>query len=57
MTLASHLDQLRDKHETLKSRIRQEEQHPGANHLDIVAMKREKLHVKEEIERLRREAH
>lgn len=57
MTLASHLDQLRDKHETLKSRIKEEEQHPGADHLDIVAMKREKLHVKEEIERLGREAH
>jgi hypothetical protein len=57
MTLATHLDQLRDKHETLKSRIREEEQHPGADHLEIVALKREKLHVKEEIERISREVH
>jgi len=57
MTVASHLDQLREKHETLKSRIKEEEQHPGADHLAIVVMKREKLHVKEEIERLSRQVH
>ena len=54
MTLASHLDQLRQKHETLKLKIKEEEQHPGVDHLDIVALKREKLHVKEEIARLTR---
>ena len=57
MTLATHLDQLRMKHETLKVRIKEEEQHPGADHLDIVALKREKLHVKEEIARLSRTTH
>lgn len=55
MNLASHLEQLRARHEALKVRIREEEQHPGADHLGIVALKREKLHVKEEIERLARE--
>lgn len=57
MTLASHLDQLRQKHEALKLKIKAEEQHPGADHLEIVALKREKLHVKEEIARLSGDIH
>lgn len=57
MNLASHLEQLRAKHEALKVKIKEEEQHLAADHLDIVAMKREKLHVKEEIERLSRQTH
>lgn len=57
MNLASHLEQLKARHNALKVKIKEEELHPGANHLDIVAMKREKLHVKEEIERLSRRVH
>ena len=57
MTLSSHLDQLREKHETLKVKIREEERRPGPDHLEIVAMKREKLHVKEEISRLSKQVH
>lgn len=52
MSVSSHLDQLRQKHEALKGRIREEERRPGVNHIEITAMKREKLHIKEEIERL-----
>ena len=52
MSVSSHLDQLRHKHESLKAKIREEERRPGADHLEITAMKREKLHLKEEIERL-----
>ena len=52
MSVSSHLDQLRQKHESLKVRIREEERRPAVNHLEITAMKREKLHIKEEIERL-----
>ena len=57
MTLSSHLDHLRQKHESLKAKIREEERRPSTDHLDIVAMKREKLHVKEEISRLSRQVH
>lgn len=57
MNLASHLDQLKARHEALKHKIKEEETHPGADHLEIVALKREKLHVKEEIERISRQMH
>lgn len=52
MSVSSHLDQLRHKHESLKVKIREEERRPGTDHLAITALKREKLHLKEEIERL-----
>ena len=52
MSVSSHLDQLRQKHEALKVRIREEERRPGVDHLEIVALKREKLLLKEQIERL-----
>ena len=57
MNLASHLDQLRARHQALEIRIKEEEMHPSADHLEIVALKREKLHVKEEIERISRRTH
>ena len=52
MSVSSHLDQLRQKHEALKIRIREEERRPAVDQFEIRAMKREKLHIKEEIERL-----
>lgn len=52
MSVSSHLDQLRQKHEALKARIREEERRPGINHLEITALKREKLLIKEQIERV-----
>lgn len=52
MSVSSHLDQLRTKHEALKARIRDEEKRPGSDHLEVTALKREKLLIKEEIERL-----
>ena len=57
MSLSSHLDQLKARHSALKLKIKEEETRPSANHLEIVAMKREKLHVKEEIEKLTRQVH
>lgn len=52
MDVSSHLDQLRSKHRTLKDRIRDEERRPGVDNLQISALKKEKLHLKEEIEKL-----
>lgn len=52
MSVSSHLDQLRKKHETLKAKIKEEERRPGADHVEITALKREKLHIKESIGRL-----
>lgn len=52
MAVSSHLNQLREKHEALKVRIREEERRPGIDHLEVVQLKREKLHLKEQIQRL-----
>jgi hypothetical protein len=52
MDVSSHLDQLRSKHQTLKAKIKDEERRPGVDSVQISALKREKLHLKEEIEKL-----
>ena len=57
MAVSPHLTQLQQKHEALKVRIQQEERHPGADHLELVALKRQKLHLKDEIRRLSSDQH
>ena len=52
MTLSSHLLQLRQKHEALSKKIEEEQKRPGSDDLQITAMKRQKLLLKEEITRL-----
>lgn len=52
MSLSSHLTELQKKHAAIQSRIEQEQRSPGSSDLQIAAMKREKLKLKEEIERL-----
>lgn len=52
MSLSSHLSELRRKHESLSFRIEEEQRSPGSNDLQITALKREKLRIKEEIVRL-----
>lgn len=57
MSLSSHLDELRRKHESLSLKIEQEQRSPGSDDLTIAAMKKEKLKLKEEIERLSASVH
>jgi hypothetical protein len=57
MSVSSHLDTLREKHEHLKTQIKEEERRPGVDHLQITALKREKLLVKEEIQKLSETRH
>ena len=57
MSATSHLDHLRQKHQALKLKIQEEQRHPSADDLELTALKREKLHLKEEIERLSRTTH
>lgn len=57
MNVSSHLDQLRMKHEALDVQIRDHERRPGADSLEITALKREKLHLKEEIQKLTQVTH
>lgn len=56
MSLASHLMQLKQKHEALSRKIEEEEQRPGSDDLQIRAMKRQRLLLKEEITRLSQKA-
>lgn len=52
MSVESHLNQLREKHKGLDTKIREEERRPSADAVHLRALKREKLHLKEEIKRL-----
>lgn len=52
MTVASHLQELRRKHESLSTMVEQEQRSPGADDLRIAEMKKMKLRLKEEITRL-----
>ena len=53
MTVASHLAELVEKHQTLERSIEEELARPYADSIRIVDMKKKKLRLKEEIERLR----
>ncbi len=52
MTIASHLQELRRKHETLSEQVEKAQRNPGMDDLQIAAMKKQKLKIKEEITRL-----
>jgi len=55
MSLEGHLAELTEKHKLLDQQIEAERARPGSDDLVIVRMKREKLKLKEAIERLRTE--
>ncbi|MFC3085197.1 MULTISPECIES: YdcH family protein [Tabrizicola] len=52
MTIASHLVELRKKHETLSAEVEQAQRSPSTDALKIAELKKQKLRLKEEIERL-----
>lgn len=52
MTVASHVQELRRKHQALSDQVEALQRQPGADEIDIGKMKREKLRLKEEIGRL-----
>ncbi|MES2845982.1 MAG: DUF465 domain-containing protein [Pseudomonadota bacterium] len=52
MTIASHLQELRRKHETLSDQVEQFQRSPGTDALKIAELKKQKLKLKEEITRL-----
>jgi hypothetical protein len=53
MTLQTRLDSLKERHAALELRIADEDQRPMPDSETLKRLKIEKLHVKEEIERLR----
>jgi hypothetical protein len=56
MTMQAHLAELERKHQALESEIAEELTHPSSNGLRVAELKRRKLQVKDEIERIRHES-
>ena len=52
MSLNAHLHELRKKHETLSQQVEAAQRMPGSDPLELTEMKKRKLQLKEEIERL-----
>jgi hypothetical protein len=55
MSLQSHLAELEKRHRALEAEINEAIGHPSTDDLKIGELKRRKLHVKDEIVRLRHE--
>lgn len=52
MSLSAHLDELKKKHQMLSEQVEAAQRAPGSDDLDVAAMKKQKLRLKEEITRL-----
>ena len=55
MAIESHLAELERRHQALEQEINEALSHPSSDDLKIVELKRRKLHVKDEIARLRQD--
>ncbi|HEX4042735.1 MAG TPA: DUF465 domain-containing protein [Xanthobacteraceae bacterium] len=53
MAIESHLAELEKRHQTLETELNEALTHPSADDLQIAELKRKKLFVKDEIERIR----
>ena len=53
MAIESHLAELEKRHEALEQQISEAQTHPSTDDLQLLELKRRKLHVKDEIARLR----
>ncbi|HMK69716.1 MAG TPA: DUF465 domain-containing protein [Xanthobacteraceae bacterium] len=56
MAIESHLAELERRHQALEREISEALTHPSTDGLKIAELKRRKLHVKDEIARLKQEA-
>ncbi len=52
MSMSSHLQELRKKHQHLASEVEEAQRSPAFDDLQITELKKQKLKIKEEIERL-----
>lgn len=55
MSIEAHLESLERKHGVLETQISERLSHPAPDQVELTQLKREKLRLKEEIERLRTE--
>jgi hypothetical protein len=56
MSIDSHLSELVRRHQAIEEAIMAEENHPASDDIRIHELKRKKLHLKDEIERLKHQA-
>lgn len=52
MSLNSHLQSLRKKHDHLSKQVEEAQRSPSVDGLEVVSLKKQKLQIKQEIERL-----
>jgi hypothetical protein len=57
MALEGHILELSDKHRKLEEQIRAEMAHPDWDEVRVSCLKKEKLRIKDELERLRTSVH
>jgi hypothetical protein len=57
MALQGHMQELSEKHRKLQELIESEMAHPDWDEVRVAALKKEKLRVKDELERLRNGVH
>ena len=55
MSLLAHIEELREKHQSIQRQIEEEMNHPLVNSLKVSELKRRKLRLKEKIEKLKSE--
>jgi hypothetical protein len=55
MSLESHLTELVRRHQSIENAIAAEESHPATDNLKVHELKRKKLQLKDEIEKLKHE--
>lgn len=54
MSLTVHIQELRKKHQSLSNKVEEAQRSPSVSDMEISRMKKQKLHLKQEIERLSR---
>jgi len=52
MTLSSHLQELKKKHQNLSDAVEAAQRSPATDDLEVAKLKKQKLYIKEEISRL-----
>mgnify|MGYP000047124849 CR=1 FL=1 len=52
MSLNVHIQELRKKHQSLASKVEEAQRAPGVDGLELASLKKQKLKLKEEIQRL-----
>ena len=57
MSLSSHLQELRKKHQSLDAQVEEALRSPAIDDLTVTSLKKQKLKIKEEIARLSGSAH